>query len=96
MQIKQTLDSASTLPADASNVVDITEEEPVQPTPDEGSAPKKKRMTKGAKEAAAKVAKEMEKQLMNATTAAASCVPSSPALVTEGHFLNLDQQGTSA
>ena len=106
--------------------MDITEEEPVQPAPDEGSAPKKKRMTKAAKEAtakeaaakevaekeaaakevvmkeavakdaAAKVAKEMGKQPMDATTAAASCEPSSPALVTEGHFLNPDQQGTSA
>ena len=91
--------------------MDITEEEPVQPAPDEGSAPKKKRMTKAAKEvvakeaaekeaaakeaiakdAAAKVVKEMGKQSMDATTAAASCVPSSPTLVTEGHFLNPDQ-----
>ena len=91
--------------------MDITEEEPVQPAPDEGLAPKKKRMTKAVKEAAAKeaaekeavakdtaakVAKEMEKQPMDATTTTASCVPSSPALVTEGHFLNPDQQGTSA
>ena len=111
MQIRETLDSASTPPADASDVVDITEEEPIQLAPDEGSAPKKKRMTKAvkeaaakeaaekevaekeavAKDAAAKVAKEMEKQPMDATTAAASCVPSSPALVTEGHFLNPDQ-----
>ena len=116
MQIRQTLDSASTPPAGASNVVDITEEELVQAAPDEGSAPKKKRMTKAAKEAtakeaakeeatakevamkevvakdaAAKVAKQMGKQLMDATTAAASCGPSSPALVTEGHFLNPDQ-----
>ena len=45
VQIRQTLDSASTPPAGASDVVDITEEEPVQPAPDEGSAPKKKRMT---------------------------------------------------
>ena len=116
VQIRQTLDSASTLPASASDVVDITEEEPVQPAPDEGSTPKKKRMTKAAKEAAtkeaaekevaaneavakdaaAKVTKEMGKQPMDATTAAASCVPSSPILVTEGHFLNPDQQGTSA
>ena len=116
VQIRQTLDSASTPPAGASDVVDITEEEPVQPAPDEGSVPKKKRMTKAAKEAAekeaaakevamkeavakdaaAKVAKEMEKQPMDATTTAASCVPSSPALVTEGHFLNPDQQGTLA
>ena len=111
VQIRQTLDFASTPPAGASDVVDITEEEPVQPAPDEGSAPKKKQMTKAAKEAAAKeiamkeavakdaaakVAKEMGKQPMDATTVAASCVPSSPALVMEGHFLNPNQQGTSA
>ena len=121
MQIRQTLNSASTPLAGASDIVDITEEEPVQPAPDEGSESKKKRMTKAAKEAAAKeavekeaaakevamkeavakdaaakVAKEMGKQPMDATTAAASCVPSAPALVTEGHFLNPDQQGTSA
>ena len=110
--------------------MDITEEDPVQPAPDEGSALQKKRMTKAAKEAAAKeaaekeaaekeavekeapakevamkeaiakdvaakVAKEMKKQPMDATTAAASCGPSSPTLVTGGHFLNSDQQGTS-
>ena len=121
VQIKQTLDSASTPPAGAFDIVDITEEEPVQPAPDEGLAPKKKRMTKAAKEAAAKeaatkevaakevamneavakdaavkVAKQMGKQPMDATTAAASCGPSFPALVMEGHFLNPDQQGTSA
>ena len=131
VQIRQTLDSASTPPAGAFDVVDITEEESVQPAPDEGSAPKKKRMTKAAKEAVAKeaaekeaaakeaaekeaaakevamkeavakdatakVAKQMGKQPMDATTAAASCGPSSPALVTLGHFLNPDQQGTSA
>ena len=121
VQIRQTLDSASTPPAGASDVVDIMEEEPVQPIPDEGLARKKKRMTKAAKEAAAKeatekeatakevamkeavakdvaakVVKEMGKQLMDATTTAASCVPSSLALVMESHFLNPDQQGTSA
>ena len=121
LRIRQTLDSASTPPAGAFDIVDITEEEPVQPAPDEGSAPKKKRMTKAAKEAvakeaaakeavakevgmneavakdaAAKVAKQMGKQPMDATTAAASCGPSFPALVMEGHFLNLNQQGTSA
>ena len=116
VQIRQTFDSASTLPASAFDVVDITEEEPVQLALDEGSALKKKRMTKAAKEAvakevvakevamkeavakdaAAKVAKEMEKQLMDATTTVASCVPSSRALVTKGHFLNPDQQGASA
>ena len=67
MQIRQTLDSASTPPAGAFDIVDITEEEPVQPV-----------------------------QPMDATTAAASCGPSFPALVMEGHFLNPDQQGTSA
>ena len=121
VQIRQTLDSASTPPAGSFDVVDMTGEEPVLPAPDEGSAPKKKRMTKAAKEtaakkavekeaaakevamkeavakdAAAKVAKEMEKQSMDATIAIASCGPSSPALVMEGHFLNPDQQGTSA
>ena len=49
-----------------------------------------------AKDVAAKVAKEMGKQPMDATTAAASCGPSSPALVTGGRFLNPDQQGISA
>ena len=60
VQIRQTLDSASTLPVGAFDVVDITEEESVQPAPDEGSAPKKKRMTKAAKEATAKEAAEKE------------------------------------
>ena len=60
VQIRQTLDSASTPPAGAFDIVDITEEEPVQPAPDEGSAPKKKRMTKVAKEAAAKEAAAKE------------------------------------
>ena len=121
VQIRRSLDAASTPPAGASDVVDITEEESAQPAPDEGSAPKKKQMTKVAKEAAAKeaaekeaaqkeaaakevamkeaaakAAKEMEKQPVDATTGAASCIPSSPPVVIEGHFLNLDRQGTSA
>ena len=115
VQIRRSLDAASTPPTGASDVVDITEEESAQPAPDEGSAPKKKRMTKGAKEvaakeatekkaaqkeaaakevamkeAAAKATKEMEKQPVDATTGAASCIPSSPLVVIEGHFLNLD------
>ena len=101
--------------------MDITEEEFAQLALDEGLAPKKKRMTKAAKEAAAKkaakkeatqkeaaakevamkevaakAAKEMEKQPLDATTGAASCIPSSPPVVIEDHFLNLDRQGTSA
>ena len=115
VQIRRSLDATSTPPAGASDVVDITEDESAQPAPDEGSAPKKKRMTKATKEAAekeakqkeaaakevamkeaaAKATKEMEKQPVDATTGAASCIPSSPPVVIEGHFLNLDRQGTS-
>lgn len=87
VEIRHALDASSSPSAGAADVMDITEEDSVQPARGEGSSSKKGRKTKAAK--------EMATQPMDATTVAASSLPSSPAVVADGHVA-IREHGTSA
>ena len=75
-------------------MLELVEEESVQPVRGEGSSQKKRRVTKSQREAAARSAMEIQKQVGDVAIAGEGSLRSSPAVATHAQFSSSVSEAT--
>jgi hypothetical protein len=91
---RESLDAACSPPVGAREVMELVEEESVQPVRGEGSSQKKKRVTKAQREAAARAAVEIQKQVGDVAIGCEGSLRSSPAVGTHAQFTSSVSEAT--